>query len=400
MSSTERGSEVRGPETRRRGLRLLLQAIEELKRTEVDTVATEALGDELVQLRDAIDRLEAEFTRRLRRFDQCRGARQCGATSTVAWLRSRCRLSAAAAMQRTEIAQKLPDLPDAQAQFESGGIGLSHAAVLARVVTDLGKDAARLASPALLDAAKEIDPTGLRTIGRCLHQTADPEGSLAAAIRDHARRYLHLSQNFDGLYQLDGLLDAEGGAALRTALEALIEPLPGDVRTAPQRRADALVELATRQLQSGSLPTVHGQRPHLVLTASIDALKGFDSATPPKLEFAGPVPRETALRIACDSASAEVALTADGPLSVGRSRRTIPPAIRRALNLRDGGCRFPGCDRPPEWTDAHHVISWIDGGETTLDNLVLLCRVHHRRVHEERWSLSRSPNSGFVARPP
>jgi len=87
------------------------------------------------------------------------------------------------------------------------------------------------------------------------------------------------------------------------------------------------------------------------------------------------------------------------PLSVGRARRTIPAAMRRALSLRDRGCAYPGCDRPPEWTDAHHIRHWADGGETALSNLVLLCRLHHRRVHEEGWKLSRGP-AGAVAQAP
>ena len=88
------------------------------------------------------------------------------------------------------------------------------------------------------------------------------------------------------------------------------------------------------------------------------------------------------------------------PLSVGRARRTVPPAMRRALALRDKGCRFPGCDRPVEWTDAHHVQHWADDGPTELANLVLLCRRCHRRVHEGRWRLECMEAGELVAAPP
>jgi hypothetical protein len=84
-------------------------------------------------------------------------------------------------------------------------------------------------------------------------------------------------------------------------------------------------------------------------------------------------------------------------LDVGRRTRTVPPAIRTALVVRDRGCAFPGCDRPPSWTDAHHLEHWADGGPTALDNLVLLCRRHHRAVHEGGWRLTRTPDHRWTA---
>jgi hypothetical protein len=196
------------------------------------------------------------------------------------------------------------------------------------------------------------------------------------------------------------------------------------------RRADALVELARRQLQGGSLPQVAGQRPHLTVTVAASALGGgvgaealrgdagssgafcgapISSAAQrrdtdagvARLGWVGAVPIETAQRIACDAAVATVTVDAAGtPLDVGRTRRTIPAALRRALVVRDGGCRFPGCDRPPEWTDGHHIRAWADGGATRLDNLVLLCQRCHTRVHERGWRLRWGADGDLVAEPP
>jgi hypothetical protein len=119
------------------------------------------------------------------------------------------------------------------------------------------------------------------------------------------------------------------------------------------------------------------------------------------MRWAGAVVAETVRRLACDATASRVTVGPSGePLDVGRAVRTIPPAMRRALVVRDGGCRFPGCDRPPEWTDGHHLRHWADGGETKLDNLVLLCRRHHRVVHEGRWRLSRGEDGRLVAQPP
>ena len=110
---------------------------------------------------------------------------------------------------------------------------------------------------------------------------------------------------------------------------------------------------------------------------------------------------EAARRLACDASVTRVVLDpASRPLDVGRRSRVVPPAIRTALVVRDRGCAFPGCDRPPPWTDAHHVRHWADGGATSLDNLVLLCRRHHRTVHEGRWRLGRDPTGRWTAAPP
>jgi 5-methylcytosine-specific restriction protein A len=108
-----------------------------------------------------------------------------------------------------------------------------------------------------------------------------------------------------------------------------------------------------------------------------------------------------ARRIACDAAVTTVTVDGKGtPLDVGRTTRTIPPALRRAVVVRDGGCRFPGCDRPPEWTDCHHILPWAEGGATRLDNLVLLCQLCHTRVHEQGWRLQWGPAGKLLAEPP
>jgi len=143
------------------------------------------------------------------------------------------------------------------------------------------------------------------------------------------------------------------------------------------------------------------RRPHLTVTAPLATLQREPGAPAGELRWAGPVVADLVRRLACDAAITRVTVSPRGePLNVGRAVRTIPPAIRRALALRDGGCRFPGCDRPPEWTDAHHIKHWADGGETSLDNLVLLCRFHHRYVHEQGWRLERKGDGTLSAEPP
>jgi hypothetical protein len=360
-----------------------------------------ALGEELVALRQSLDRLESVFARGLRRFDAARGYTAEGAFSLVSWLRWRCRLSPGAAAERLRLARRLPELPQTDAAFARGDLGYQHAALIARTAEQIGGEAVRAAEPILVDAAQKLDPGRFWMVTRHLRHCADPDGALADANRDFERRHLHLSRALDGFFVLDGLLDAEGGAALQTALNALSTLMAHEERTAAQRRADALVELCRRQLDGGGLPEVGGQRPHLTVTAGEGTLAARPGQPAGDLVWGLPIPAETVRRLACDAARTRVTLTHDGqPLDVGRTTRTVPPALRRALVLRDHGCRFPGCDRPSDWTDEHHLQHWADGGETTLANLVLLCRWHHRTVHEEGWRLVWDPNGGVVAIPP
>ena len=185
--------------------------------------------------------------------------------------------------------------------------------------------------------------------------------------------------------------------------------------------------MAAMQLRCGDHRDVHGQRPHLTLTVSAETLRS-DALTadtmngeaarsssadgaPAVLGGVGPIHPETARRIACDAvrtvvtvapapdASAWTGLAPARPLSVGRATRTIPAHLRRALVVRDNGCRFPGCDRPPAWTEGHHIIHWPDG-PTELENLVSLCRLHHRAVHEQGWRIHIADGIAVVEPPP
>lgn len=380
---------------------LLRASVEALAAEDIDGLSDHALGDDLIDLRRQIDRLEAEFARRLFRFDRCRGYAAEGAPSVVSWLRHTCRLAASTASHLTEVARRLPDLPLTQAALRSEEIGFQHAAVIARSAGEVGTDVVVEMEPTLVEAAKKLDPGRLRLVTRHLRHCVDPDGALGAANADHERRWLQINQTFGGVFAIDGLLDAEGGALLRTAIDALAMPHPGEMRTAAQRRADALVELATRQLQGGELPSSSGQRPHLTVTVSEETLAREPGAPGGDERWAGAVPAEMVRRLACDAVVTRVTLSRTGqPLDVGRATRTIPPALRRALELRDRTCRFPGCDRLPQWTDAHHLRHWADGGETRLDNLVLLCRHHHRVAHERGWRLRWGPDGVLMTRPP
>ena len=362
----------------------------------------ESMGDDLKGLTRISNRIAAESSRRLRRFDKGQGYAPTIALSAQAWLRWQCNLTAATASEQVQVARQMDSLPQTEAAFSQGEISYRHAALIARTADQLGDKFEAHAESILVTAAKELDPWRLRRAAMFLRHCLEPDGVLDDANEAHERRFLYLSQTYDGIFRLDGQLDADGGAALQTALDALMgPPAADDQRTAPQRRADAMVELARRQLDLGELPQVGGQKPHLVVTVDMATLSKQPGSTAAELEWAQPIPAETARRIACDCSITPVFRGAEShQVDAGRTRRAIPPGRMRALVARDKGCRIQSCDRPAAWTEGHHIIHWADGGSDELANLVLLCRRHHYRLHEEGWTLSWGPDGELVAVPP
>ena len=355
-----------------------------------------ALAEDLVELRRGVDRLEAEFARRLRPFDKHHGCAAEGAISTVSWLRHRCRISGGAATERVAMARHLAELPQTAAAFGEGEVGFEQARVITRAAESIGDDLMRGAEQILVEAAQRLDPQRLQIAADHLRHYLAPERMQRDAKDEHERRALFISPLLDGVFRIDGHLDREGGACLLTALEALLGPRAADdTRTPAQRRADALVELARQRMEAA------GGRPHVSLIVRAETLAGAQAAPGGELDRGGVVPGETALRIACDASLSIITVDGkDNLLNVGRATRTFPPSIRRAAIVRDRGCRFPGCDRPPGWTDGHHLKHWAHGGETKLRNLVLLCRRHHRLVHEGGWRLTLDEHGELVAIPP
>jgi hypothetical protein len=354
-----------------------------------------ALAEDLVELRRAADRVEAEFARRLAVFDKRKVCHLEGALSTTSWLRNRCKLTGSAAAERVAMARHLAELPQTAAAFGRGEVGYEQARVITRAAESIGDEAMRGAEHILIEAADRLDPQQLQIAADHLKHYLAPERMRRDADDEHERRALFVSPLLDG-YRIDGHLDREGGACLVAALEALLPPRAADdTRTPAQRRADALVELARQRMEAA------GGRPHVSMIVRSETLAGAPATPGGELGRAGVIPGETALRIACDASLTVV--TVDGHdrlLTIDRATRTVPPSLRRALVARDRGCRFPGCDRPPEWTDGHHLRHRARGGEMKAANLVLLCRRHHRLVHEGGWRLEWSKDGKLEALPP
>jgi hypothetical protein len=246
----------------------------------------------------------------------------------------------------------------------------------------------------LAGLARQVDAGRLRAAGQALRHVVDPDGAAATAAEQFDRRYLHLSPLLDGMTALDALLDPEATAVLSAALAPFLVPTgPDDERTTPQRRADGLVEVARAAMAAGELPVLSGASTHLDVVVSLARLTGAGDADPATvlLPVGGSTPLGDATlhRLACDATVARIVLAPGSvPVDLGRDHRLFSPAQRRALAVRDGGCRWPGCGRASRYTDAHHVVPWSRGGASDLTNAVLLCRHHHRSVHEGGWRLT------------
>jgi hypothetical protein len=257
-------------------------------------------------------------------------------------------------------------------------------------LTDNTPDAvAERAEAALIDMAGQFPAHQLCKLGdRILSHVAPEVAELAeeAALRcaeGRARRhrFLTLSTPVEGLVRLSGLLGVEDAAILNAALEPLTGPLPHGDRSFPQRRADALVDVCRLALRTGELPRDGGEPPQLTVTVRLDTLSSQLGTG--LLPDGQRITAASARRLACDARIVPMVLGgASQVLDAGRGRRLANGVLRRALAVRDGGCAFPACDRPARWCDAHHLRPWSDGGPTDLDNLVLLCRHHHRQMHD------------------
>ena len=378
------------------------QGLQRLREEDLQAVPAASMGDDLEELRRLGNCIDAEFTRRLHRFDKGGGYGATAALTAKAWLRWKCNFSPAAAADRVAVSRELERLSQAAQAFADGDFSYPHAAMIARTAEKLGEKMEANAETILVAAAKELDLARLHVVTVKLRHFMDPDSVREEANESHERRFLSLSQTLDGVFYLNGRLDAEGGATLQTALNALGgPPTVEDKRTPRQRRADLLVELARQQLDGGTLPEVGGQRPHLAVTVSMATLANQPGSLAADLEWAQPIPAEAARRLACDAAVTPVFLGSESNQPrADKTTRVISGSQRKALVVRDKGCRFPGCDRPADWTDAHHLKHWADGGKTVIENLVLLCRRHHRKVHEEGWRLIVVGDGDVAAEPP
>lgn len=324
-----------------------------------------------------------------------------GAASTTSWLKTELKVSGRDAKKAERLAEALRELPATADALAAGQITDGHARQVAKAAERgwLGDPAATEAQ--VLDTARRTDPDALRRHIRRAEQAAD-DALLHDELAAHARRRVDFTDNGDGTSRLHALLPTPEMERFRTALDAIEEPDPADTpdelrRTPAQRRADALVELATAILDLGELPAQGSVRPHVLALVPFETLAARTGGPAAQPAYSGPISGEAARRLACDAAISRVITKGDSQvLDVGRATQAWNSAQRRAVVARDGGCRFGNCGRFSFWCIIHHVRFYGNGGHTRVDNGVLLCGWHHHAVHELGWKLDYDPTTGIV----
>ena len=367
------------------------------------------LGDEIAELAAHIHAATYRLLVLIREFDQ-RGGWHTGFKTCAHWLSWRTGIAMGPAREKVRVARALEDLPALSEMMQSGELSYSKARALTRVATSENE-------LELMEFARHGTASHVEELVRAWRRVDRLEDQWQERAR-HRTRELTVFPDEDGMYVIRGRLDPEVGALLTRALDAARDALyprspkchdpdasqrRATVReeptTAPQRRADAIGLLAERALQSdlegdgASIGradrfqvVVHVEAEALAKSPGLPESPESSNFVESMLENSVRVPAGTSQRIACDASRVIMTHGSDGlVLNVGRKTRTVPPALRRALDHRDGGCRFPGCDL--RFCDAHHIKHWAGGGETRFDNLVLLCRRHHRAVHEEGFTV-------------
>jgi hypothetical protein len=385
-----------------------------------DPDALEELADEIVVLSAHIHAATHRLLVLIAEFDRLRGWEPAGHRTCAHWLAARTGLDLGAAREKVRAARALARLPQTAAAMARGELSFSQVRALTRVAQpDTERDLLAMARGSTTAQLERM----IRAWRRC--------GRKDEAERERERyesRGFSVFPDDDGMYVVRGRLPPELGALLMRAIEAAGDALFGveraaaggataeseragdgataattvatidNERAASRRRADAVALLAERALAAGfdrAQCGARAERYQVVLHVDADTLAQADSGTAAdrrprpepvrsELEDGTRVSPETSRRLSCDASVVRVTRDRRGDiLDIGRRTRTIPPALRRALAIRDRGCRFPGCGS--RFTDAHHVRHWADGGETSLSNCLLLCAHHHRLVHEGGW---------------
>jgi hypothetical protein len=333
-------------------------------------------------------------------FDRRGGARRSGFRGTAEWLAWRCGLSHRTALDHVRVARALVERPLVRECLASGELSYSKVRAISRAPACEGE-------AGLIGLARSATAGEVERVVRALRSA--PSADVDVANAAYARRYVSWSWELDGSLSIRARMPAEDGAAFIEMIESAAAAIhrspgtttdhaPGSAPARPPlgaRRADALAEIA----QSGSPRTqvvVHVDEGALACTATQTEDRAGATC---EIEDGPAIPSESARRLACDAALVSARHTDDGGTDYGRARRSVPAPLRTVLERRDRHCRFPGCDRRHD-LHAHHIRHWAHGGATDKDNLVLLCRFHHRLVHEDGFTVHRDRDGTFqFARP-
>ncbi len=354
------------------------------------------LGEEITELAAHICAATSLLLEKIREFDELKGWSHHGVLSCAHWLQWQCGMNIGAARQRVRVAHALANLPEISASFKEGRISYSKVRAMTRVATAKNEEY-------LLGIARHGTAAHVEKVVSNYRRSKRLE-ALEEENNRHSHRELSWHVDGDGMWVFKGKFTAEQGALIAKALEGAmdelyaeqgdepsevsaeiprgVDPIEAKPHPIASRRADALERVVESYLAGRKVGHSGGDRYLVNIHTDAETLTANGQGAESECEDCGHVSAETSRRMACDASVVQWDEARSGEaLNIGRKSRTIPPSLRRALKRRDGGCRFPGCTCS-KFVDAHHIQHWADGGETSMDNLVLLCRRHHRLVHE------------------
>jgi len=352
-----------------------------------ELLAPQDLVDELASVLVRRDREEARAVELLNETAETKAYERDGYSSPTALLKRRMSLHPGEAQRLVRRANSLPSMPLTALAYQQGAISGAQVDVLIEI-RGIAPEQFGEAEGELVDWALETSLTRdlRKKLDYWLSQVASEE---LASDRDHIREARYLTLRREGeMVRVNGWFDIESGERLLAGLEPGPAPA-GDTRSTPARRADHLLEM----LEGSS------DRPSMVVHVSaetlLDGLPGISETV-----NGTHLTVDEIRRISCDASLTRVVFgPGSQPLDVGRTKRLVTPALRVAIMARDLHCVFPTCDRPERWCDVHHIIPWLVGGTTEIENLVLLCRHHHTLVHQARWAITGPPSQLRFFRP-
>ena len=336
------------------------------------------LEEELVAHAQRINAAEYAFLELVREFDIRQGWRPYQFNNCAEWLNMKCGIVVGTAREKVRVASALFDLPRISRAFASGELSYSKVRSLSRVATPHNE-------AQLLEYAQQATAEQVQRRCQQMHN-ADRAASTRDVNEIHRGRFLRRSVDGSGRMTISIELTEEAGALVMAALERAMAEADAsrDASTAedeasfPARQADALVDMARAYLAGESAKSASPADHYQVVVHVDEAALRAEPVEGARSDL----PIESVRRLCCDAGVVVVTEDDKGnPLDLGRKHRVVQPALRRALIARDRHCCYPGCAHT-RWLEAHHVMHWIDGGKTNLDNTLLLCSAHHRRLHE------------------
>src|ERR1700694_4821501 len=335
-------------------------------------------ADELKQIFRQLDLLLLRAAGVAARFAAKAYYEEQGFVSPIEWIRFECHQTSTAAADVIAVGENLERLPQTVQAVLDGEIGFPHLKTMARTANFIGGSFDEIK---LLPKAKENSAGKFYYICDHYRHSVDPKGYEAEQTELVENRKLSITTCDDGTILIRGAHDD---------------------RSREKRQADAVVDLAIHSLDTGLIPQQGSQRTHLNVTASLETLQGLPGASAADLEFSAvPISAKTVERLACDASITRIVLGSESTvIDVGRAKRTISGPARKALNVRDRGCTWPGCERPASWTSGHHLKHWLHGGDNQPPNLTLLCFRHHWMVHEGNWQIVRGDDGRMLTIPP